>query len=263
VELPLRMLDKNGQLRGGFREGAGRKPNAGPARAPHGPRPVIDRRHPQHVTLRVSDAIGWMRRLDMYTAIRRALRVVAAKHAARFRIVHVSVQNTHIHLICEAEDRRALSTGLRSFQVSAAKWLNAAVSKRRRLPQRRRGVVFVDRYHVENLGSVGQVRNALAYVLNNWRRHGVDRDALFTLAGGRLDPYASGRAFVGWSEANVGTMEDDEPAEGYGPPEVSEPTTWLARQGWTKARPISVFEVPAARARAASNRQAASSSASR
>ena len=218
--------------------------------APHEPRPTINRRHPQHVTIRVSDAVGWLRRLDTYNAVRRALRVVIAKRHATFRIVHVSVQNTHIHLICEANDKRSLSSGLRSFQISAAKQLNAAISKRRRLPRRRRGRVFVDRYNAEDLGTPRQVRNAIAYVLNNWRRHAVDRDALFTLAGGRLDPYASGRAFTGWREA-IPPPPDPDPPDGYAMPEVSDPTTWLLRVGWTKAKAISAFEVPASKGRRA------------
>ena len=251
TELSLRTYDKNHQLRGGKREGAGRKPNGPSAMAPHDSRPVIDRRHPQHVTIRVTAAVGWLRRLDTYTAVRRALRVVIAKRHATFRIVHVSVQNTHIHLICEADDKDSLSSGLRSFQISAAKQLNAAISRRRRLPRRRKGQVFTDRYHAEDLGTPGQVRNAIAYVLNNWRRHTVDRDALFTLAGGRLDPYASGRTFVGWRET-IPPPSDDDPPDGYAVPEVSEPATWLLRAGWTKSRKeISVFEVPASRTRRA------------
>jgi REP element-mobilizing transposase RayT len=191
---------------------------------------VLDRGHPQHVTVRVVPAVGWLRRLDMYRAVRRALAVVRANHAA-FRIVHVSVQNTHIHLLVEASDRYKLAAGMQGFQISAARHLNAAVSRRRRVE--RCGQVFVDRYHAVDLGSVRQVRNALAYVINNWRKH---RDARGRVT--LLDPYASGFAFDGWREA----LPDPSPT--YEPPPVSEPATWLLAVGWKRARPISVFEIP-------------------
>lgn len=208
--------------------------------ASHLARPEIDRRHPQHVTLRVTSEIGWMRRLDTYAAVRRALRAVLPRHVD-FRIVHLSLENTHVHLLVEASDKKCLANGMRAFQISAAKQLNAAVSRRRRLAQRRRGAVFVDRYYVEDIGSVRQVRNTLSYVLNNWRRHREDTNA-FSLFGGRLDPYASGLAFRGWRE--VIPVEQRWLPRDYEPPAVSDPRTWLLGQGWTRAKSISMFEVP-------------------
>jgi hypothetical protein len=234
-------FDKNGQRRGGTQKKAGRKPNGPRAGVSHLSRPAIDPRHPQHVTLRVTQDIGWLRKLDTYAAIRRALRVAMRKHDT-FRIVHFTLQNTHVHLICEAGDKPALALGLQAFQISAAKQLNGAVSRRRRLPIRRRGRVFADRYHAEPLDGPTKVRNAISYVLNNWRRHGVDRDAAYTLLNGRLDPYASGLAFDGWRGA-IENLDLALPAT-YEPPAVSEPSTWLMRVGWTKARPIGMFDVP-------------------
>jgi len=243
VQTEMRLkFDKNNQRRGGRRPNSGRKPNGKYGGASHKPRPAIDPRHPQHVTLRVTDAIGWLRRFDTFAAIRRALHVVIANHA-EFRVVHISVQNTHLHLVCEASSKEKLASGLQGFQISAAKQLNAAISKRRRTE--RRGRVFTDRYHAEDLGTPRQVRNALAYVINNWRRHGVDRNALFSLYDGRLDPYASGLSFAGWRDA-LPTELPDAPA-GYEPPPVSEPSTWLMRVGWTKASPIEMFDTPGPR----------------
>jgi hypothetical protein len=256
-QLPLRLAkDKNGQRRGGsYRKdgrynnrrnprGAGRKPNGPHAGVSHATRPPLDARHPLHITLRTSSDVGWLRYFDMYAAFRRALQVVGA-HPSKFRIVHISVQNTHVHLICEAASKRDLSRGMRAFQVSAAKHLNAAISRRRRLDERRRGRVFTDRYHVEVLTSPTQVRNALAYVLNNWRRHGVDRGSVVELDHGRLDAYASGLAFVGWREPLA--RDELQVPPRYEPPLVSAPMTWLLRVGWTKARSISMFEIPGPR----------------
>lgn len=241
LELPKPpVIDKNGQHRGGARARAGRKRKTPLGSSPHKARPIVDRRHPQHVTVRVAPAVGWLRRLDTYRAIRRALATAMANHSA-FRVVHVSVQNTHVHLVCEASDRYALAAGMQGFQISAARHINAAISRRRRT--KRTGQVFTDRYHSEDIGSVRQVRNAIAYVINNWRKHRDDRGR-FTLLDGRLDPYASGLAFAGWRER---LPHDLALPRGYEPPPVSEPKTWLLAQGWRRAKPISVFEVPGLR----------------
>jgi len=240
TELDLKR-DKNGQRRGRSNKRAGRKPNGPRAGVSHRTRAELDRRQPLHVTLRVTDAIGWLRRLDMYAAIRRALRVVSERRN-EFRIVHMSVQNTHLHMICEANNKGALTLGMQSFQISAAKHLNAAYSRRRRLPLRRRGRVFTDRYHATSLDSPTRVRNALSYVINNWRRHQVDRDAVYTLDRGRLDPYASGIFFAGWRRTFL--AKPFPLPDGYEPPLVAQPESWLLRVGWSKARPIGMFEVP-------------------
>src|SRR5205814_9644640 len=89
-----------------------------------------------------------------------------------FRIVHLSIQRTHLHLLVEADDKAALASGMQGFQISAAKQLNAAISRGK--PQRRRGTVFPDRYHAEIITSPRQARHSLAYVLANWRKHRED-----------------------------------------------------------------------------------------
>jgi hypothetical protein len=231
--------DKNGQRRGGPRPKAGRKPKGARAGSSHKTRPEINHRHPQHVTLRVAAAVGWLRRMDAYRAVRRALARVLANHHA-FRIVHISVQGTHLHVLCEASDKDTLARGIQGFEIAAAKALNRAVSKRAAVP--RVGRVFPDRYHVESISSVRQARHALAYVLNNWRRHREDgrRVGLF---GGRVDPFSSGGAFEGWRAAiETWTWPVD-----YEPPPVSRAETWLLAEGWKRAKPIGAFEVPGPR----------------
>ncbi|HEY0253675.1 MAG TPA: hypothetical protein VGC41_19220, partial [Kofleriaceae bacterium] len=155
-------------------------------------------------------------------------------------------QNTHLHLIVEAADKDALTFGMRAFQISAAKRLNAMFSRRRRLAKRRRGLVFLDRYHAEDLASVRQVRNALSYVLNNWRRHRVDTSTSIDLCAGHLDPYASGLSFAGWREAlpPPGRLPRD-----YESAPTSMPRTWLLSTGWTKGPPLSCFAIPGPRPR--------------
>ena len=89
-------------------------------------------------------------------------------------------------MICEAKDRRALARGVQGLLIRVAKGLNRFWG--------RKGSVFGDRYHDKVLRTPKEVRNALAYVLNNARRHGL------RLAQG-LDLFASGVWFDGWREA--------------------------------------------------------------
>ena len=107
---------------------------------------MLSPRHPVHVVLRVVGALGNLRRRLAYHAVRAATIVVAERDD--FRIVHLSLQRTHIHMLVEAADRHALARGLQSFQISAAKHLNRMLSKGRPGP-RRRGRVFSDRYYAE------------------------------------------------------------------------------------------------------------------
>ena len=198
----------------------------------------MNRAHPQHVTLRLATSIGSLRKRHLYRVIRAAL-VVVSRHED-FRIVHFSVQRTHLHLLCEARDKHALARGVRAFEISAARRLHREISKRTRKP--RSGAVFPDRYHVASIATVHQVRHTLSYVLNNWRKHREPTaEGLF---GGRLDPYSSAIWFEGWRERTVAELHV--PA-GYEPPPRATPTTWLLSQGWRRARPISVYEVPGSR----------------
>jgi REP element-mobilizing transposase RayT len=151
--------------RGGKRRGAGRKPKGRRAGAPHTVRPEHKARHPVHVVLRAIGAVGNLRRRFTYKAIREATLTTARRED--FRIVHVSIQRTHVHLLVEADGKRALASGMQGFQISAAKHLNAAISKGKPGP-RRRGTVFPDRYHAEIITSPTQARNAISYVLLNW-----------------------------------------------------------------------------------------------
>lgn len=58
-----------------------------------------------------------------------------------------------------------LARGMQSFQIAAAKYINAAVSKQR--GKRRKGRVFRDRYFRQTISNRRQARHALAYVLKN------------------------------------------------------------------------------------------------
>src|SRR5882672_1747694 len=133
---------------GGARRGAGR-PAAGPRSSePHLRRPKLLASQPVHVVMRVANDVGSLRKRDLYMAIREA--TITAARRENFRIVHLSIQRTHLHLIVEATDRLALARGMQGLQISAAKHINAAISGR---GVRRRGKVFTDRYHARILNS--------------------------------------------------------------------------------------------------------------
>jgi len=112
--------------RGGKRRGAGRPPKGTRAGERHKRRPFHKVCNPVHIVLRVVKAIGSLRRRRTYQAIRLATRTVARREG--FRIVHISIQRTHVHLLVEATRKTALASGMQGFQISAAKHLNAAIS---------------------------------------------------------------------------------------------------------------------------------------
>ncbi len=131
--------------------------------------------------------------------------------AARFHVVHFSLQEDHVHLLVEAADARALSAGMRRLVIRLANRINRAVR------HSRHGKVWGDRYHRRDLDSPTAVRNALVYVLQNGRKHGrVDRDM--------LDPFSSADEFDGWADL---PRDDDIPPLA--------PRTWLLGVGWIRA----------------------------
>jgi hypothetical protein len=73
--------------------------------------------------------------------------------------------------------------------------------------RRPRGRVFADRYHNRVLHTARQVRNVLAYVLNNARRHGLAKDARKDW----VDEYSSAHAFDGWTRAVKSRAQDPPP----------------------------------------------------
>jgi REP element-mobilizing transposase RayT len=206
----------------------------------HEKRPSFRKYEPQHAVIRATQEIGTLRRREMYKAVRKAL--ITTFTRSNFRIVHLSIQGTHIHLLIEADDKAALSRGMQAFQISAAKHLNAAMAAR--TGKARRGNVFVDRYHARTIRTPKQARNALAYVLNNWRKHRENRHRMAREHRWRLDPFSSAPTFVGWRDIDASTLAW--PAT-YEPLPVWEPKTWLLREGWKKYGLISSTEVPSDR----------------
>ena len=193
------------------------------------------------MTLRAIAAVGSLRRRVTYQAIREATLTTARRE--NFRIVQLSIQRTHIHLLVEADDEAALAAGMQGFQISAAKHLNAAISKGKP-GRRRRGPVFPDRYHAEIIKSPQQARHALRYVLSNWRKHHEDQVA--PMSSWTIDWFSSAATFPGWVEYGDEAFLWRGP-ETYDPLIVYQPRTWLLREGWKKIGEISCRAVPSPR----------------
>jgi len=220
----------------------GRPPKGARAGSPHKARPTLAARHPVHVVLRVLSELGKLRKRGVWKALRWA--TLCAAKRDDFRIVHASLQNNHIHLLVEANNQAALSRGMQGFQISAAKLINAAVSVKRTV--RRRGQVFADRFHEEIITTPRQARNALAYVLNNWRKHREDRDGIARTW--LVDPFSSGAGFNGWKELEGRDLMWRLP-ETYEGLIVWFPRTWLLSEGWRRHGLIGCTEVPRSAAR--------------
>ncbi|MEO7731610.1 MAG: transposase [Kofleriaceae bacterium] len=195
--------------------------------------------------------VGDLRRREIYKAVRAATITAAgtAERRGRFRIVQLSIQHNHIHLLVEAESSEMLARGVQGFKISAARNINTALRVGAR---RRRGAVFADRYHLVVIRSPRQARHVLAYVLSNWRKHGEDRSG--RARAWLVDPFSSAVSFSGWKE-----LEGQAPwtiRPGYQPLVVSAPESWLLRVGWRRHGAISVREVPGHRAWPAARRHA-------
>jgi len=210
---------------GGARKGAGRKPAGAKAGASHTRRPKVDDRVPLHLTMRVA-GVPSLRSQQCIKVMRAAFR--GGKERFGFRLVHYAVQPNHLHLIVEARNKRALSSGARGLAIRIAMRLNHLLG--------RKGRVFEERYHAVPLGSPRQVRRALAYVLLQERRHAAGRHRALTTS---LDRCSSAPGFDGFK--NVA------PRAGPWSETVVEAGTWLLTTGWRRHGTIDPREVPGAR----------------
>ena len=181
-------------------------------------------RFPCHVTLKVRRDVPSLRLDKVVREIEATFRKGCQRK--RFRLVHYSLQSNHAHLLVEAVGRDELGRGMKAIGARLARAVNRACG--------RRGRVLSDRYHLRVLRSPREVRNALAYVLLNGRRHAAQHGK--KLGKGRVDPASSGRWFDGWRDRRgVGAPD---------PPVVAEPRTWLLATGWRRHGLLWLDEVP-------------------
>jgi REP element-mobilizing transposase RayT len=270
---------------GGRRPGAGRKRVASRPSTPHRARPLQSPLHPVLITLRA--CFRPLRSQHVLPTLRLAIGGANRRAPERFRITHSTVQYDHLHLIVEAIDKQALSSGMSSVTIRIARSVNALVG--------RRGRFWADRWHGRALTTPRQVRTALVYVLANFRKH--SRRAL----GPGIDPFSSGAWFDGWQGFPVvptGSMVVNGsvrpgPGADRAPPvhdrghdtlhnaerdaagaaihqaarkrapqsmpesaSVSRPETWLARVGWRRYGLLRLDESPAGAPRLVRREQA-------
>ena len=237
----LELLNKAGTGRGDTRVGKhrGGRPIKGARKAAgHRKRLAFKPNQPVHVVMRVVPEVGNLRQRLMYAAIVRASIVAAKREDAR--IIEMSIQRTHIHLIVEADGPTALARLMQAFEISAAKLINRAHSEARGVEKRRRGRVFTDRYHASVITSPRQMWNTLAYVLNNWRKHGEDAGSLMRHFA--VDPFSTGPAFGAFAADD---LENASFPATYQPLRVRPARTWLACVGWRRHGLIRRDEIPA------------------
>jgi hypothetical protein len=123
----------------------------------HRGRPDHDADHPVLVTLRAARGLPSLRSAASQAAFAEAVRSTNEKWDD-FSIVELSVQDDRIHAIVEADGAEALSRGMRSFVVSAARRVRRALGLRH-------GRLWGDRYRRRDLTSPREVRDALAELL--------------------------------------------------------------------------------------------------
>jgi REP element-mobilizing transposase RayT len=183
-----------------------------------------------HVTLR--SACRSLRTQFVFPTLRNAISAANRKAAAVFRIAQFSVQGDHLHLLVEAADRAALLHGVRALCIRIARRVNRLLG--------RRGRFFADRWHGRALTSPRAVRNALVYVLANFRKH---------LPGARaaIDPYSSAPYFEDFIEFSPGALTNSpssSPPKSNSTP-IAPARTWLLSIGWKRHGKLSVLEHPA------------------
>ena len=229
------VLSSENKKRGGFRYGAGRKKSKELRFDPsHARRPELSFEHPVHVILRTDWRVPRLRQRRGYEAIRRVL--LHCLGGDGFRVIHLSIQKNHIHLIVEAADKDALRRGMQRFAIRAARALNAAFE--------REGKVFPFRYTAKQIKSARYARNTISYVLNNWRRHREDfyendADTLF-------DAFSSASSFTGWTGdyQRKAARHKPPPDRDFEPLPVSAPRTRLLKGAWEWHGLIDPFEMP-------------------
>jgi putative transposase len=195
---------------GGAREGAGRRPKGERAGVSHSARASRAHREPVLVTMKLRAGLTSLRTRSAFGRVLDGL--VRARERFGSRITHFSVQRDHVHLVVETESTMAMSRAMQGLAVRLALAVNRTMN--------RRGKVFADRFHDRVLRTPRQVRNALAYVLCNARKHGVA-----PRRSGWTDPFSSAAMFDGWLRVRPDASTTALVATAH---------TWLLRVGWRR-----------------------------
>lgn len=177
--------------------------------------------------MRLAQALPNLRRIRTVRWIRRCIQL---GQKARFAVVQFSVMTNHIHLIVEADDKRALSRGIQGLTVRFTRRLNQLFG--------RGGSMFPERYHARQLRTPKEARNGLGYVLNNARKHAWQGHR--RLAEDWVDPFSSAPDFTAWTHR---PWTDD---LRLGDAVTVPARFWLLRIGWQRAGPLDPNAIPGA-----------------
>jgi REP element-mobilizing transposase RayT len=194
---------------------------------PHDRRGRVTPHDVAHVTVRLRPVVTSLRNGRAFRVIRAC--IASGRERFGFRLIEFSVQGQHLHLVCEADDARALARGMQGLSVRLARRLNRHLG--------RSGTLLADRYHSRVLRTPTEVRNVLAYVLGNARKHAAERGE--RLERGWIDPWSSGPHFSGWRNVV-------RPPSFFarGPRATAPPRSWLLRIGWKRRGLLSVDAIP-------------------
>lgn len=203
---------------GGKRRGAGRKNRSG--EVSHGRRDKVDFRKPLHLTLKLRDKRWNLRCGEISSAFK-----TSAKEAKKFglKILHFSLLKDHLHILVEARDNSQLARGMRSFGARLGKAIRKIIGGR--------GPVFKGRYHLQVITNPTQMRNALAYVLQNFSKH--------VRLMKHVDAFSSAAYFGRWRKLfgrDTGPILNGLSRPPPLPDYLCEPNSWLAREGWLRAK---------------------------
>ncbi len=200
---------------GGPRKGAGRKRQGTRASVLHRTRKTFSKPSVLHVTCRLAAGLPSLRDPKTVALLFNYLARICEREG--FRIVEFSIQGTHIHMLCEADDDAALSRAMNGILSCLARSLNKH--------WKRKGEVFADRYHTETIETPTQCHKVLIYVLGNAKKHGAR-----PLNSG-IDPCSTAPWFP------FETSAPNHPLKRHAKPAAS-PRTWLLQTGWRKLGPI-------------------------
>ncbi|HEY3355825.1 MAG TPA: transposase [Polyangia bacterium] len=93
----------------------------------HRGRPDHLARHPVHLTFRARKGLASLRSPRLFAVVLEIITGVAQRPDCR--IVQFSVQDDHLHLIVEADDAGAVSSGARGFAIRVARAVNRILGR--------------------------------------------------------------------------------------------------------------------------------------
>lgn len=147
---------------GGRRPGAGRKRIHSKGVA-HQVREKVKKSYPLHINFKVVKNVPGLRNKQIMKAL---IKAILNSRLKGLKVQHYSLQHNHVHLIVEASSNAILTKGMRSLTVTFAKRINAHF--------KRSGQVQKERYHLNVLKSLKEVKNAINYVVHNDQKHRLD-----------------------------------------------------------------------------------------